>query len=184
MYNDNIIMDNYNPAMITAMNKHLTAPRNEGVVNIMDKNEKPAQLFQGDERRIFDNDYESMTARKESTPLSKAFFSEKNVNHVQDLIRYSVYKKTDRVISRQSAIDLHILMTSIHEEYSSNACDNLEEDIKGLNEKVVDISVKIIVTNLKQYLTFLVDKSSFPTPLDRPSNESIKGRNSLEHFPY
>tara|TARA_B110000285_G_scaffold81930_1_gene94376 strand:+ start:834 stop:1367 length:534 start_codon:yes stop_codon:yes gene_type:complete len=177
-------MSNYNPAMLTAMNKQQSAPRTEGIVDIMNTTEKPEKLFSGDKSQMIRNDYESMSTRKESTPLSKKYFSKENVETIQNQIRFSVFQKSERIIARQSAVDLHILMTSIHTEYSPNSCENIERDINILNKKVIDNSVHIIITNLKQYVSFLVDKSSFPTPLDRPRNESIKGRNSLEHFPY
>ena len=157
--------------------------RSEGIVDILNSSEKPAHLFK-QTTKLFENDYESMTARKESTPLSKKFFSASNVDVIQDNIRYNVYKKVDRIIGRQSAIDLHILMTSIHDEYSTNDCNNMNKSIKALNNRVIEHAVRIIVTNLKQYLIYLVDKSSFPTPIDRPTNESIKGRNTFERYPY
>ena len=175
-------MANYNPAMITALHSHLDMPRNEGVVDIRTSNEQSAPLYSTNE--TFRNDYESMSARKESTKLSERFFSDKNIQNLQNKIRYNVYRTMNRVIDKQSNIDLHILMTNIYDEYGANNPNCIDKDMEELNTKVIDTSVRIIVTNLKQYLTFLVDKSTFPVPLDRPTNESTKGENTFERVPF
>jgi len=155
-------------------------PRITGMVDIRDVSEQSANLYDGG---VYRSDYESMSSRKEATPLSHRFFSENNKKKIHNQIRYQVYLKTDRVIEKQSDIDLHILMTSIYDEFAGNT-DCIEKDIENLNVKVIDNAVRIIVVNLKQYLSFVIDKSSYPVPLDRPTNESIKGQNTFESVPF
>jgi len=154
-------------------------PRNGNTVNIMDVNEKESPLFK--ETQIHE-DYASLNNRKEVTALQKEFFSKANVQKIQDNIRFSVYKKVNKIIDEQSQIDLHILMTAMYDEYGENTECGFDIAISKLNEKVVDQSVKIIITNLQQYLLYLVDKSSsLPVPPPRQKSLSIKGERVLEN---
>ena len=60
-------------------------------------------------------------------------------------------------------------MTSIYETYGKNQSENIKDQVSELNNIVIDKSVTNIITNLKQYLGYVIDKSSLPMPMDRPS---------------
>ena len=154
-------------------------PRNGNTVNVMDTNEKDTPLYRETELH---EEYASLNNRKEVTALQVEFFSKKNIQNIQDNIRFTVYKKVNKVIGEQSQIDLHILMTAMYDEYGENTECGFDIAIKKLNEKVIDQSVKIVVTNLQQYLLYLVDKSSkLPVPPPRQKSLSIKGERVLEN---
>ena len=145
----------------------------------MDVNEKESPLYQ--ETKIHE-DYASLNNRKEVTELQTEFFSKKNIQNIQDNIRFLVYKKVNKVIDEQSQIDLHILMTAMYDEYGENTQYGFDVAIQILNERVINQSVKIVISNLQQYLLYLVDKSSaLPTPPPRQKSLSIKGERVLEN---
>ena len=97
-----------------------------------------------------------------------------NTKVIQDTLRYRVYKNTDQVISNQSTNDLFIIMRSIMLQYANfrTGLDNITEEIKRLNGKVLDYAVENVTANLKQYKGYVKDLSELPTPLDRPVYEN------------
>ena len=54
---------------------------------------------------------------EEPSAISNLFFSEQNINNIQDMIRYNVYKLSGQTISRQSDTDLKIVMRSYFLQY-------------------------------------------------------------------
>ena len=140
-----------------------------GLVDITQESESPASLFSTESEKLYSHTYKSLSSRKEDTPLSIDFFSKSNINILQNHIRYQVYRKMDKVIDNQSELDLKIIMTSIYETYGKNQSENIKDQVSELNNIVIDKSVTNIITNLKQYLGYVIDKSSLPMPMDRPS---------------
>ena len=110
----------------------------------------------------------------EENSLNNIFFSEMNTKVIQDTLRYRVYKNTEQIISNQSTNDLFIIMRSIILQYANfrTGLDNLTEEIKRLNEKVLDYAVENVTANVKQYKGYVKDLSELPTPLDRPQYEN------------
>ena len=107
--------------------------------------------------------------------LSDYFFNPYNVVNIQKLIRYQVYKLSDKVIDKQSDQELFIIMRSIYLQYGGKSSTNKEEfnkNITNLNNKVVDYSVNNIINQLSQLDMYIKDISSAPTPLQHPSYEN------------
>ena len=114
------------------------------------------------------------------TPVSDLFFSSKNVNILQDGIRYSIYKKTGHIIDKQSQVELQIIMRSIYLQYSKNNLTDIVPQVKELNEKVLHFIVPRIIIELNQYVHYKNDLSYLPIPLDRGSYESSAGLKTID----
>jgi len=117
-----------------------------------------------------DNNDSSIKGILEQNSINDIFFSEMNTKVVQDTIRYKVHQNTQQVISEQSTNDLFIIMRSIMLQYANfrTGVDNIADEIKRLNEKVVEYSVTNISSNVKQHMGYINDLSKLPTPMDMP----------------
>ena len=124
---------------------------------------------------------EALYGIQETTQLNQAYFSRKNMDMIQDNIRYSVYMKTDKkhIIGKQSEIELEVIMRSIYLQHSPNLPNQIKEQIKYLNDLVVNWCVEKIIPELYQYLGYLKEVEYMPIPIDLPLNLSSKGSRSL-----
>jgi len=132
------------------------------------------KLPDGDLVILNDNQQTGIKGILEENVINDIFLSEMNTKVIQDTLRYRVYKNTEQVISNQSTNDLFIIMRSIMLQYANfrTGLDNLTEEIKRLNEKVLDYAVENVTANVKQYKGYIKDLSELPTPLDRPQYEN------------
>ena len=121
---------------------------------------------------VINKDYSDLSVKGilEENSLNSLFFSEMNVKAIQDTLRYRVYKNTDQVISEQSSNDLFIIMRSIMLQYANFrvGVDNIVDEIKRLNGKVLDYAVENVTSNVKQHMGYVDDLSKLPVPLDMP----------------
>jgi hypothetical protein len=129
------------------------------------------------------------------TPLTFLYFSGKNVENVQKLLRLRVFKETEYVIDDQSQNELLTIMRSVFLEHSSHPPlihqdmkkDQLEillkkytNEVDRLNRLVVELVVPKLIGQLKQYFGYLKDASSQPMPLSQPVNESTAGKKAYK----
>jgi len=112
-----------------------------------------------------------------SNRLQELFFSEKNIDILQNLLAYHVKLQSNNRhnISRQSDNELKIVMKSIYLQYGKNSNNNINEQVKELNAYVLDFCVPLILSNIEQYLVFKKDVSTLPIPLDNPKYTSSTG---------
>ena len=111
--------------------------------------------------------------------LSRTFFSNDNVERIQNQIITNVYEESKKVISRQSYQELQIIMKSIYLQYGRNLPNNIEEQVFKLNKYVIDECVSIIIPNVIQYNKYITEITG-PIPINpRSMNVSNKGDKSL-----
>lgn len=117
-----------------------------------------------------DNSDSSIKGILEENSLNSLFFSEMNVKAIQDTLRYRVYQNTDQVISEQSSNDIFIIMRSIMLQYANFrvGVDNIVDEIRRLNSKVLDYAVSNVSSNVKQHQGYVEDLSKLPEPMDMP----------------
>jgi hypothetical protein len=117
-----------------------------------------------------DNSDSSIKGILEENSLNSLFFSEMNVKVIQDTLRYRVYKNTDQVISEQSSNDIFIIMRSIMLQYANFrvGVENIVDEIRRLNSKVLDYAVENVSSNVKQHQGYVEDLSKLPEPMDMP----------------
>ena len=116
------------------------------------------------------------------TLLSDLYFSEANRKHVDERIRYEVYKLSDRQYSLgpQDPSSLWIIMRSIYLQYGLNYKCQIKEQIKRLNDITVKEIVPRLLSNTTQYIKYLEDANEgHKVILPRPINVNGKGTRIL-----
>lgn len=126
----------------------------------------------------------AITGIHEKTILNQLFFSPDNFKNVQNMIRYKIYEISDKkyIIGKQDPMELQIIMRSLYLQYSRNNYTNVKEQIKRLNEIVVEEVTPKILAKIQQFLIYLRDRSkpyNGQGPIERPINVSNAGLKSL-----
>ena len=116
----------------------------------------------------------------EVNDLTRLYFSNCNVELLQDQIRKYVYYHKDILISKQSYDDLKIIMRSTYilNKHKLTGNKNTIDQIKYLNKLVILECCRIIITNLEQFLTYKKDLNNTLDIQSHPTNTSIKGTKS------
>ena len=124
---------------------------------------------------------ESLYGIQETSKLNQLFFSKRNMEIIQNNIRYTVYTKTNKkhIIDKQSDIELQIIMRSIYLQHSTNLEYKYKEQLEYLNSLVVNWCVEHIIPQLEQYMGYLKEVEYMPSPIDLPVNLSSKGSRTL-----
>ena len=116
------------------------------------------------------------------TPLSKVYFSEDNIDLIQDELKQAVYNKTDNkyVIDRQSDTELIIVMRSIFLQNSNNLPYDIKNQIIQLNRLVLDYCIPNVVSGILSYNGYLKDIANPIMPMENPQNVSSAGTKTLK----
>jgi hypothetical protein len=116
------------------------------------------------------------------TPLSKVYFSEDNIDLIQDELKQAVYNKTDNkyVIDRQSDTELLIVMRSIFLQNSNNLPYDIKNQIIQLNKLVLDYCIPNVVSGILSYNGYLKDIANPIMPMENPQNVSSAGTKTLK----
>jgi hypothetical protein len=114
----------------------------------------------------------------DSTTLSQVFFSEQNIQIIQNGIRAGVYKKSNGqyVIGPQDCDSLKIIMRSVFLQYSANQPNNISEQITELNKIVLDYCIQQVYSEAQGYMTYVNDVSTLVVPIERPVMTSNNDR--------
>jgi len=125
------------------------------------------------------------------TLLTSMFFSSKNIENIQKIVRFLVHKEVGQVIDNQSTTELLIIMRSVFLEYSAhpklprdtmtkNERDALNKqytnEVFRLNDITVNTIVPKVISQLQQYLTYLRDINTGAYFKENPKNDSISGQ--------
>ena len=113
------------------------------------------------------------------TPLTKRFFSKANVNHLQARLANAVNVTTGYMIDRQSDTEILGIMRGVFDMFSNNV--DGDEEIRRLNDIVLEIMTTQVVSGVEAYLQYLRDASTLPEPMSRGSFASIQGEKTLEY---
>jgi len=124
---------------------------------------------------------EALYGIQETSKLNQLFFSKKNMDIIQDMIRFNVYEKSEKkfIIDRQSDIELEIIMRSIYLQHSVNLPNQIKEQLQYLNGLVRDWCTQQIIPEVQQYNGYIKEIEYMPLPIDLPLNLSSKGSRSL-----
>ena len=114
----------------------------------------------------------------DQTTLSVAFFSQQNINIIQNGIRAGVYKLSNGqyTIGPQDCDALKIVMRSIYLQHSANKPTDVTSQIRELNKMVLDYCTKQVYSEAQGYMTYINDVSTLAIPISHPvmSNNSDK----------
>jgi hypothetical protein len=170
---------------ITGQNDYsITQFQNGRVTHTELEKSKSIPLFLGEKgSKVVQNNFqeEMLYGIQETSQLNQLFFSRKNLDLIQDMMRYRVYMKSNKkyIIGKQSNTEIQIVMRSIYLQQSTNLPTNIKEQIIYLNNLVVDWCVEKIIPEVEQHIGYIRDISYYPNPIDLPKNMSQKGSRSL-----
>lgn len=141
-----------------------------GRVNIMNESGSPFFLYEPVKVDDKSNYYNATKYMFQPNELSKKYFSKENIELVHQNIKRKVYEITNNkyVIDNQDIITLKTIMRSIFLQYSSLNNHDVDNDIKNINNKVVDFCSKNIVSEITTYFKYKKDVSSLAQPIERP----------------
>jgi len=117
-----------------------------------------------------------------NTPISIAFFSNKNIARLQKYIRREIFKRSkgEYILDiDQDENDLLLVMRSIYLEYSRHLPTNIEEQVSHLNRYTLREIIPGMMTNIDQQLGYLRDISQPIQPIALPLNVNNGGRRNL-----
>lgn len=125
---------------------------------------------------------DAMTGNWYDTRLSLVFFSKENIQILQNGIRAGVFQKSNKqyLIDNQNEDELKIIMRSIFLQHSKNLATNIPEQIKQLNQIVLDYAVVQVYGETEGYMKYKRDASTLVVPLALPMLSTMKSSKQLE----
>jgi len=105
-----------------------------------------------------------------SNSLSNAFFSEQNIQIIQNGIRAGVYNSSNGqyTIGSQDCDSLKIVMRSVFLQNSANQENNIPQQIAQLNKIVLDYCIQQVYSEAQGYLKYINDASTLVVPIAHP----------------
>ena len=106
----------------------------------------------------------------DDTSLSIAFFSKENIQILQNGIRAGVYKKSNGqyTIGPQDCDSLKIIMRSIYLQHAANQNNNITEQVKQLNQMVLNYCIQQVYGEAQGYIKYINDVSTLAIPIAPP----------------
>lgn len=104
------------------------------------------------------------------TVLSNAFFSQQNIQTLQNGLRSGVYKRSNGVylIGEQNEDELKVVMRSVFLQNSKNQPTHIKEQITELNQLVLDYAVGQVYGEAEGYMKYQHDVSNMYEPIEPP----------------
>jgi hypothetical protein len=113
-----------------------------------------------------------------SNSLSDAFFSQENIQVLQNGIRSGVYHLSNGQykIGPQDCDTLKVIMRSIFLQYSANKPNNILQQVHELNKMVLDYCVQQVYSEAQGYMKYVNDVSTLVVPIAHPIMSSKNDR--------
>jgi hypothetical protein len=105
-----------------------------------------------------------------SNSLSDAFFSQQNIQIIQNAIRAGVYNRSNGqyTIGLQDCDSLKIVMRSVFLQNSANQPNNITQQISQLNKIVLDYCIQQVYGEAQGYMKYINDASTLVVPISHP----------------
>jgi hypothetical protein len=118
----------------------------------------------------------------DETTLSKAYFSQNNIQIIQNGIRAGVYKRSNGqyTVAPQDCDSLKIIMRSIYLQHSVNLDHNIQGQIEDLNKMVLDYCIHHVYSEAQGYMKYLYDVDTLAVPLATPVMVSQNDRRNYK----
>jgi hypothetical protein len=106
----------------------------------------------------------------DDTDLSQVFFSQQNIQILQNGIRAGVYYKSNGqyTIGQQDCDSLKIIMRSVYLQHSANLTNNISQQVSELNKIVLDYCIQQVYSEAQGYMKYLDDASTLVVPISHP----------------
>lgn len=169
---------------LTSTSQQFPAPRNSGrVPDVRTKDTTPPlNLYKRAEPIYKDVRRELVGHQHTATQLNTTFFSDGNINSLQQRISDQVFSMSGNKhrIDRQSDDDLKLIMRSYYLMFGRNNPSTVSEDLADLNARVVGYASAKIYSELDFYLFYLNDIQDFAPPIAIPMNVKVYGSRTGE----
>lgn len=155
---------------------------NESNMTIQDVFRTPFLFFQEHRKNYANMSSTALKGIQSDSELSKLFFSDKNFNRIQKMIKKEVYSRSKgqfKLDADQEARDLLISMRATYLEHARNLPNQLVRQVKKLNKLVIDEIVPGMITAIKQEYGYLQEINRPLQPIMRPMNVNNAGRKTL-----
>lgn len=106
----------------------------------------------------------------DETILSKTFFSQQNIQIIQNGIRAGVYEKSNGqyVVAPQDCDSLKIIMRSVFLQHATNKTGHISGQVQELNQIVLDYCIHHVYSEAVGYMKYLYDVSTLAVPMAPP----------------
>jgi Family of unknown function (DUF5761) len=154
----------------------LEGERYNGRVNLVSMAEDPDIRFKMHEKLTVKNKasnyYESLNGNWEWNVLAQVYFSQENIQIVQNGIRAGVYKMSEGKLNvpPQNIDTLKIIMRSIYLQYAEHYPKDITGQVEYLNSLVLEYAVTSVYNEAVGYLKYVQDQSTLVVPLEMPLN--------------
>lgn len=115
---------------------------------------------------------DAITGLQEDNLLAKVYFSEENVQMLQNGLRAGVYEMSQRqiVIPPQNVDNLKVIMRSMYLQYAKHPdkTEMITSEIEKLNKYVLDYAIPSVYNEAQGYMNYVRDQSTLVMPLERP----------------
>lgn len=120
------------------------------------------------------------------TQLSSAFFSDKNIQIIQNGIRAGVFARSNGqyTVGEQDCDSLKIIMRSIFLQNAANQDRDIPGQIQELNKMVLDYCIYQVYGEAQGYMKYLRDVSTLAVPLASPIQASQFDRKDFKLKPW
>tara|TARA_B110000977_G_C11088820_1_gene495917 strand:+ start:1602 stop:2096 length:495 start_codon:yes stop_codon:yes gene_type:complete len=119
-----------------------------------------------------------LTGTFERTRLSDSYFSQNNIQMIQNGLRKGVYDKSNKkiLIDQQPPDQIVTVMRSMFYQHSKNLNNNIPQQIQELNNYVINFCVNQVFNEAVAYLRYKEDASNMHVPMSAPlySNKTDK----------
>jgi len=165
-----------NVSLLDQPNNILNLDKNNGRVDILKSYEDPDMMFKMQERIAVKNkatEYrDALNGTWEDNIMSRAFFSAKNIQILQNAIRAGVYEKSNNkyIVAPPNIDTLKIIMRSTYLQYAQHYSNKITEQIERLNDIVLSYAVDSTYNEAVGYLKYMEDQSTLIVPLELPLN--------------
>ena len=147
-------------------------------IDLDNYNGSPFELYETN--NVSNNKGNRMTGTFKSTKLSDVFYSQSNIDFLQNSMIQGVFKVSNGVkIDKQSEDELLIIMRSMFLQHSKNLNTNIQEQIFVLNGYVLDYCIPNINGNIKQYNGYIHDITKKKDIMEMPQFVNTKGDKTL-----
>jgi len=104
------------------------------------------------------------------THLSQTFFSQQNIQIIQNGIRAGVYHKSNGqyTIGPQDCDSLKIVMRSVYLQHAANQPNNITQQVAELNKIVLNYCIQQVYSEAQGYMKYLDDASTLVVPIAHP----------------
>ena len=163
----------FNPNKINYENRILDMDRYNGRINLMELPDSQTrfQMYEKIAVRNKATEYrDAVTGVIEDNLLSKVFFSEGNIQILQNGLRAGVHRmsKEKFVIPPQNINSLQIIMRSMYMQYAEHSnTESITSQVEKLNHLVLDYVVPTLYNETMGYMKYLEDQSTLVQPMER-----------------